>query len=128
MEDFRRGPVHHLAVHHFPDTIDRDGPRAEFRPSAEDAAGGDQGRRLPWSMAPCGRAGPGRASASYGPGNTRPRATDHSIITNLAGRITFASEPVPGNQHDMAKLKGSDNETILRRAGGVIGDKGFIGS
>ena len=50
------------------------------------------------------------------------------IVTNLQGRITFASKPVPGNQHDMRKLKGSDVEKILEKAGGVFGDKGFIGT
>jgi hypothetical protein len=33
------------------------------------------------------------------------------IVTNLQGRITFVSEPVPGNQHDMRKLTGSAVET-----------------
>ena len=50
------------------------------------------------------------------------------IVTNLQGRITFVSEPVTGNQHDMRKLKGSDVEKILEKAGGVFGDKGFIGT
>jgi hypothetical protein len=50
------------------------------------------------------------------------------IIANLSGRITYVSDPVPGNQHDMAKLKGSDCEMILKAAGGVFGDKGFIGA
>ena len=36
------------------------------------------------------------------------------IVTNLQGRITFVSEPVTGNKHDMAKLKGSDAEKILK--------------
>jgi hypothetical protein len=44
------------------------------------------------------------------------------------GCITFVSEPVPGNKHDMAKLKGSECEAILKAAGGVFGDKGFIGT
>jgi hypothetical protein len=46
----------------------------------------------------------------------------------LQGRIVFVSDPVPGNQHDMAKLKASDAETILKKAGGVFGHKGFIGT
>src|ERR1700730_2445989 len=78
-------------------------------------------------MARCGRAGPGTARTSYGTGNTRPRDTA-LVVTNLQGRITFVSEPVTGNQHDMAKLKGSDAEKILKKAGGVFGDKGFIGT
>jgi len=58
------------------------------------------------------------------------KTTGHGslIVTNLQGRITFVSEPVTGNQHDMAKLKGSDAEEILKKAGGVFGDKGFIGT
>jgi DDE superfamily endonuclease/Helix-turn-helix of DDE superfamily endonuclease len=58
------------------------------------------------------------------------KTTGHGslIVTNLQGRITFVSEPVTGNQHDMAKLKGSAVEMILKKAGGVFGDKGFIGT
>jgi DDE superfamily endonuclease/Helix-turn-helix of DDE superfamily endonuclease len=58
------------------------------------------------------------------------KTTGHGslIVTNLQGRVTFVSDPVTGNQHDMAKLKGSDAEMILKRAGGVFGDKGFIGT
>lgn len=58
------------------------------------------------------------------------KTTGHGslIVTNLEGCITFVSEPVTGNQHDMAKLKGSDVEKILKKAGGVFGDKGFIGT
>jgi DDE superfamily endonuclease len=43
-------------------------------------------------------------------------------------RITFVSEPVTGNRHDMAKLKGSEVEKVLKKAGGVFDDKGFIGT
>jgi hypothetical protein len=58
------------------------------------------------------------------------KTTGHGslIITNLSGDIIFVSEPVTGNQHDMAKLKESESETILKAAGGVFGDKGFIGT
>jgi hypothetical protein len=58
------------------------------------------------------------------------KATGHGslIITNLEGRIIFVSEPVTGNRHDMAKLKDSECEMILKAAGGVFGDKGFIGT
>jgi DDE superfamily endonuclease len=58
------------------------------------------------------------------------KTTGHGslIVTNLQGRITFVSEPVTGNKHDMAKLKDSDVEKILKKAGGVFGDKGFIGT
>ena len=49
------------------------------------------------------------------------KTTGHGslIVTNLQGRVTFVSDPVTGNQHDMAKLKGSDAEMILKRAGGA---------
>jgi len=58
------------------------------------------------------------------------KTTGHGslIITNLVGRIIYVSEPMTGNRHDMAKLKGSKSETILKAAGGVFGDKGFIGT
>jgi hypothetical protein len=58
------------------------------------------------------------------------KTTGHGslIVTNLQGRITFVSEPVTGNRHDMAKLDGSDVQRILKKAGGVFGDKGFIGT
>jgi len=58
------------------------------------------------------------------------KTTGHGslIIATLTGRIVFVSEPVPGNQHDMAKLKETECEKILKQAGGVIGDKGFIGT
>ena len=58
------------------------------------------------------------------------KTTGHGslIVTNLQGRITFVSEPATGNRHDMAKLKDSVVETILKKAGGVFGDKGFIGT
>ena len=57
------------------------------------------------------------------------KTTGHGslIVTNLTGRLTFVFEPVPGNQHDMVKLTGSECETILKLAGNVIGDNGFIG-
>ena len=44
------------------------------------------------------------------------KTTGHGslIVTNLQGRITFVSDPVTGNQHDMAKLKGSVVERIRR--------------
>jgi DDE superfamily endonuclease len=58
------------------------------------------------------------------------KTTGHGslIVTNLQGHITFVSEPVTGNRHDMAKLKGSVVEEILKKAGGVFGDKGFVGT
>jgi DDE superfamily endonuclease/Helix-turn-helix of DDE superfamily endonuclease len=58
------------------------------------------------------------------------KTTGHGslIVADLHGRVTFVSEPVSGNRHDMAKLKESVVEQILQKAGGVFGDKGFIGT
>src|SRR5438477_2808750 len=100
---------------------------AEFRPSAGEAAEATRGAiaLVDGTLWPCWSwAGERELWAG------KYKTTGHGslIITSLAGRITFVSEPVPGNQHDMAKLKGSECEMILRLAGGVIGDKGFIGT
>jgi hypothetical protein len=99
----------------------------EFRPSAEEAAEATRsaitlvdGTLWPcWSWA-------GERELWAG----KYKTTGHGslIITNLSGRTTYVSDPVPGNQHDMAKLKGPGCETILKAAGGVFGDKGFIGT
>ena len=58
------------------------------------------------------------------------KTTGHGslIVTNLDGHVIFVSEPVAGNKHDMAKLRGAAVEEILKKAGGVFGDKGFIGT
>jgi DDE superfamily endonuclease/Helix-turn-helix of DDE superfamily endonuclease len=100
---------------------------ADFRPSAEEAteATRDAIALVDGTLWPCWSwAGERELWAG------KYKKTGHGslIITNLAGRITFVSDPVPGNQHDMAKLKGSECEMILKMAGGVIGDKGFIGT
>jgi len=50
------------------------------------------------------------------------------IITNYDGNILYVSDPVTGNRHDMGKLANSESEKILKAAGGVFGDKGFIGT
>lgn len=100
---------------------------AEFRPSTDEAAEATRGAiaLVDGTLWPCWSwAGERELWAG------KYRTTGHGslIITNLAGRIAFVSEPVPGNQHDMAKLKGSECEMILKLAGGVFGDKGFIGT
>lgn len=58
------------------------------------------------------------------------KTTGHGslIITTLTGHITYVSDPVAGNRHDMKKLTGSNVEKILKHANNVIGDKGFIGT
>jgi site-specific recombinase XerC len=48
--------------------------------------------------------------------------------SKVVRRIALASGVERFSRHDMAKLKGSDAEKILEKAGGVFGDKGFIGT
>jgi hypothetical protein len=99
----------------------------EFRPAAEEAAEAtrDAIALVDGTLWPCWSWSGNRElwAGKY-------KATGHGslIITNLEGRIIFVSEPVTGNRHDMAKLKDSECEMILKAAGGVFGDKGFIGT
>lgn len=99
----------------------------EFRPTAEEAAEAtrDAIALVDGTLWPCWSwAGqPELWAGKY-------KTTGHGslVITTLAGRITFVSDPVPGNQHDMRKLKESVCEPILKTTGGVLGDKGFIGT
>jgi hypothetical protein len=99
----------------------------EFRPSAEEAAEAtrDAIALVDGTLWPCWSWG-GESKLWSG----KHKTTGHGslIVTNLQGRVTFVSEPVTGNQHDMAKLAGSDVARILKKAGGVFGDKGFIGT
>ena len=100
---------------------------AEFRPSAEDAAEAtrDAIALVDGTLWPCWSwAGERELWAG------KYKTTGHGslIITNLAGRVTFVSEPVPGKEHDMAKLAGSECEMILKLTNDTIGDKGFIGT
>jgi hypothetical protein len=100
---------------------------AEFRPSAEDAVEATRNAiaLVDGTLWPCW-SWSGERELWAG----KYKTTGHGslIITNLSGRITYVSEPVPGNQHDMAKLRDSDGGMILKAAGGVFGDKGFIGA
>ncbi len=99
----------------------------EFRPTAEEAAEAtrDAIALVDGTLWPCW-SWDGESKLWSG----KYKTTGHGslIVTNLQGRITFVSEPVTGNRHDMAKLEGSDAEKILKKAGGVFGDKGFIGT
>jgi hypothetical protein len=100
---------------------------AEFRPTAEEAAEATRGAiaLVDGTLWPCWSwAGERELWAG------KYKTTGHGslIIANLHGRILFVSEPVPGNEHDMKKLKERECETILKMAGGVFGDKGFIGT
>lgn len=100
---------------------------AEFRPDAEDAVEATKGvvALVDGALWPCW-SWAGKRELWAG----KYKTTGHGslIITNLAGRVTYVSEPVAGKSHDMAKLTGSDCEKILKAAGGVFGDKGFIGT
>jgi DDE superfamily endonuclease/Helix-turn-helix of DDE superfamily endonuclease len=97
------------------------------RPTAEDAAEATRGAiaLVDGTLWPCW-SWDGEAELWSG----KYKTTGHGslIVTNLQGHITFVSVPVTGNRHDMAKLRGSDVEKILKKAGGVFGDKGFIGT
>lgn len=100
---------------------------AEFRPAASDAAEATRGAvsLVDGTLWPCWSwAGESKLWAG------KYKTTGHGslIVTNLHGRVIFVSDPVPGNEHDMAKLKERECETILKMAGGVFGDKGFIGT
>ena len=100
---------------------------AEFRPTADDAAEATKGAvaLVDGTLWPCW-SWTGERELWAG----KYKTTGHGslIITNLAGRLTYVSEPVAGKNHDMAKLTGSDCERILKAAGGVFGDKGLIGT
>lgn len=100
---------------------------ADFRPGAQDAAEATKNAiaLVDGTLWPCWS---WRDEGELWAGKYKTTGHGSLIITNLDGRITFVSDPVPGNQHDMAKLKGSDCEAILKAAGGVFGDKGFIGT
>jgi hypothetical protein len=100
---------------------------AEFRPTADDAveAAKDTVALVDGTLWPCW-SWTGERELWAG----KYKTTGHGslIVTNLAGWVTYVSEPVAGKNHDMAKLTGSDCERILQAAGGVFGDKGFIGT
>jgi DDE superfamily endonuclease len=100
---------------------------AEFRPTARDAAEATRNAvaLVDGTLWPCWS---WHGEDELWAGKYKTTGHGSLIITNLEGRITFVSDPVPGNRHDMAKLKGSDCEAILKAAGGVFGDKGFIGT
>ena len=100
---------------------------AEFRPTAEEAAEATQGAiaLVDGTLWPCWS---WNGESKLWSGKYKTTGHGSLIITNLQGRVTFVSEPVTGNQHDMKKLKGSAVERVLKKAGGVFGDKGFIGT
>ena len=100
---------------------------AEVRPSAEEAAEAAKGSiaLVDGTLWPCWS---WKSERELWSGKYKTTGHGSLIITDLSGNITFVSEPVTGNHHDMVKLKESECETILKAAGGVFGDKGFIGT
>lgn len=99
----------------------------EFRPTAEDAAEATRGAiaLVDGTLWPCWS---WKGMSDLWSGKHKTTGHGSLIITNIRGRIIFVSDPVPGSQHDMRKLKWTESETILKAAGGVFGDKGFIGT
>jgi DDE superfamily endonuclease/Helix-turn-helix of DDE superfamily endonuclease len=99
----------------------------EFRPTPEEAAEAITGAiaLVDGTLWPCWS---WHGESKLWSGKYKTTGHGSLIIANLHGHVTFVSEPVTGNQHDMKKLKGSDAEKILKEAGGVFGDKGFIGT
>ncbi len=80
--------------------------KEEDRPTAEEAAEATRGTIMlvDGTLWPCW-SWDGESKLRFG----KYKTTGHGslIVVNLQGRITFVSEPVTGNKHDMAKLKGS---------------------
>ena len=100
---------------------------SDDRPTAEDAAEATRGAiaLVDGTLWPCWS---WEGEDELWAGKYKTTGHGSLIVTNLQGRITFVSEPVTGNRHDMAKLDGSDVQRILKKAAGVFGDKGFIGT
>jgi hypothetical protein len=98
----------------------------EFRPDADEAKQVTNGRMVlvDGTLWPCWswEAAPEMWAGKY-------KTTGHGsiIISDEFGDIIFVSDPAPGCDHDMTKLKG-ESEEILSLAGAVIADKGFQGS
>src|SRR5258708_36128425 len=98
----------------------------EFRPDAEEAKQMTRGRLalVDGTLWPCWswENAPELWAGKY-------KTTGHGslIIGDDSGNIIFVSDPAPGCDHDMKKLKG-DVKEILELAGAVIADKGFQGS
>ena len=100
---------------------------ADSRPTADDAAEATRGAiaLVDGTLWPCWS---WAAASDLWAGKYKTTGHGSLIITTLDGRVTFVSDPVRGHEHDMAKLKGSECGTILKLAGGVLADKGFIGA
>jgi transposase len=98
----------------------------EFRPDAEEAKQVTQGRLalVDGTLWPCWS---WKHASELWAGKYKTTGHGSLIITDDSGNIIFVSDPAPGCDHDMKKLKGEVQE-ILNLAGSVIADKGFQGS
>jgi hypothetical protein len=99
----------------------------DHRPTAEDAAKATRGAivLVDGALWPCWS---WSGAKDLWAGKYKTTGHGSLIITNYDGDILYVSDPVTGNRHDMGKLADSESEKILKSAGGVFGDKGFIGT
>jgi DDE superfamily endonuclease/Helix-turn-helix of DDE superfamily endonuclease len=99
----------------------------DFRPRAEEAAEATRGAiaLVDGTLWPCWS---WSGAKDLWAGKYKTTGHGSLVIANYDGDILYVSDPVTGNRHDMGKLADSESEKILRAAGGVFGDKGFIGT
>ncbi|MGH3280818.1 MAG: helix-turn-helix domain-containing protein [Trebonia sp.] len=85
----------------------------ELRPSAEEAAEATRGAiaLVDGTLWPCWSWSGAR---DLWAGKYQTTGHGSLIITNYDGIITYVSDPVTGNHHDMAKLADSKSEEILK--------------
>lgn len=99
----------------------------EFRPAPQEAEEATRGAiaLVDGTLWPCWS---WRGAKDLWSGKHKTTGHGSLVITNYDGDILFVSGPFTGNRHDMGKLTDSVSEKILKAAGGVFGDKGFIGT
>jgi hypothetical protein len=61
-------------------------------------------------------------------GKHRRAGMNAQVVTDVHGRVTTASIPFPGAQHDKKCFEASDLSTVLVDAGGSVGDAGYQGA
>src|SRR5260370_16689790 len=99
----------------------------EFRPAAGEAAEATRGAiaLVDGTLWPCWS---WSGAKDLWAGKYKTTGHGSLVITNYDAHILYVSDPVTANRHAMGKLAGSASESILKAAGGVFGDKGFIGT
>jgi hypothetical protein len=99
----------------------------DYRPTPEDAAEATKGAiaLVDGTLWPCWS---WSGAKDLWAGKYKTTGHGSLIIANYDGDVLYVSDPVTGNRHDMGKLTDSESEKILKAAGGVFGDKGFIGT